>query len=837
MHRKFTAWRPAAALMFGTVLLATMGIASPVAAADGDNLRTIIVDRTGTDCASFNAAGDHNSVGVGVAFDGVNLLVSCYSDNTITENSPADGSLVAVHHITGVTSLGALAWDNGRGVVWACGNFSTIGTINLATNVYTPVFDPVGGCFDGLAYDASDDTLWSGFDANNQIDHSTTTGTHIATFAPGISRSGIAVGGDLIYMADNGGQTIWRSPKDFSAVTEFASFSRRLEDLECDDLTFGTQLKAAIWVNDAYDNILNAFEIPLGSCAFGGGGGEEPDSLTPAVVNETLPAGESTTVEKTLHLNGLPAEADIIVAIDTTASMSGALVSAKADAVQICEDVKDEIPGARFAAVEFQDYPISPYGATTDSPYELHTAGYTADCATFGLAVAAMTLGNGADGPESNNRVHFEAYSDSVLLASRDADATRFLVVLADNVPHSTVAFGDCPATIDADGTPLSDPGRNGVNEEGAGDDIETPDAIDGLNADDHTLLYISYNRGSPLGSAVHPCHEDLAVATGGVAVASNDAEDIGAFIIEQAQETPYTVDLEISAGCEIGFSFDPAPPYGPFTGEQTILFTETITAPEVVGDYTCTITAVMTPGGPTTAVETVNVTVVPGDPATLELEPATDTNTVDEEHCVTATVEDAFGNPTPGVTVEFSVSGPGETEGSVVTDDDGEAEFCYTSALPGEDDISAFADTNDNGAQDPGEPSDTATKTWVIPASTEGCRVTNGGWIIATNGDQATFGGNAQADGLRGEQEYQDHGPAVVMNVHSIDVLAVECSSDGTEASIFGTATVDGEGEFDYRIDLKDLGDSGTDTYRLRLSNGYDSGEQDLSGGNVRIH
>ena len=73
---------------------------------------------------------------------------------------------------------------------------------------------------------------------------------------------------------------------------------------------------------------------------------------------------------------------------------------------------------------------------------------------------------------------------------------------------------------------------------------------------------------------------------------------------------------------------------------------------------------------------------------------------------------------------------------------------------------------------------------------------------------------------------------------MHSINVQAVTCSSDGTQASIFGTATVNGGGSFDYRVDLKDLGEPGSaDTYRIRLSNGYDSGVKVLSGGNVQLH
>ena len=75
-------------------------------------------------------------------------------------------------------------------------------------------------------------------------------------------------------------------------------------------------------------------------------------------------------------------------------------------------------------------------------------------------------------------------------------------------------------------------------------------------------------------------------------------------------------------------------------------------------------------------------------------------------------------------------------------------------------------------------------------------------------------------------------------MNVHSISVQAVSCSADGKSASIFGTATIDGAGTYNYRIDLEDLGEPGsTDTYRIRLSNGYDSGKQTLEGGNVQIH
>jgi hypothetical protein len=156
------------------------------------------------------------------------------------------------------------------------------------------------------------------------------------------------------------------------------------------------------------------------------------------------------------------------------------------------------------------------------------------------------------------------------------------------------------------------------------------------------------------------------------------------------------------------------------------------------------------------------------GPSATLTLNPATATNSVGTQHCVTATVTNAVGVPQPGVTVRFNVTGSVSMSGSAVTDANGEAGFCYLGpSLPGTDAITAFADDNpNNGMHDAGEPAGAATKIWVLPVTTPNCDIiiTNGGWIIADNGDHANFGGNAQSDqdsNVSGQEEYQDKGPA----------------------------------------------------------------------------
>jgi hypothetical protein len=148
------------------------------------------------------------------------------------------------------------------------------------------------------------------------------------------------------------------------------------------------------------------------------------------------------------------------------------------------------------------------------------------------------------------------------------------------------------------------------------------------------------------------------------------------------------------------------------------------------------------------------------------------------------------------------------------------------------------------SNTQNAGEPSDTATKTWTLPTGITPCeiKITSGGWIVTNAGDQGSFGGNATETTIgadSGQQEYQDHGPAQPLNVHSLNVQAVTCNSTFTSASIFGKATIDGSGSHNYRIDIEDLAEPGTgvDTYRMRLDTGYDSGKHRLRGGNIQIH
>jgi hypothetical protein len=112
---------------------------------------------------------------------------------------------------------------------------------------------------------------------------------------------------------------------------------------------------------------------------------------------------------------------------------------------------------------------------------------------------------------------------------------------------------------------------------------------------------------------------------------------------------------------------------------------------------------------------------------------------------------------------------------------------------------------------------------------------VTGGGWIVM-NGSKANF---AVAGGIKngywGHLEYIDHGSG--MKVKGTGVTAYMIM-DGTLRHIEGTCEINGV-PGTYQADVSDVAEpgKGADTFRLRLSNNYDTGVKTLAGGNIQLH
>ncbi len=273
----------ASAMIFSLVTLAPQAASG----ADGTTLRQIV------------AQVPSCSIGTGIAFDGENLYLSCWYTNDLYVVDPADGALIDTVSVTGVSGMGALAWDRARSQMWVCTYPSetvALVSINGSTGSAATQFTPAGGCIDGLAYDGGDDSVFTSGDVDSVIYHYDAQGglldsRSVAGSLGGCGSSGIAIGGGDLFLANNGCSQIYRVANEQNAVPVlFATYPERLEDLECDDVTFAGQGKAAIWSKDAYDPVLNAFELNAGDCGFGGVG--SGDDFVYVALGDSYQSGE-----------------------------------------------------------------------------------------------------------------------------------------------------------------------------------------------------------------------------------------------------------------------------------------------------------------------------------------------------------------------------------------------------------------------------------------------------------------------------------------------------------------------------------------------------------------
>ncbi len=235
---------------------------------------------------------------VGVAFDGTVLYVP--DETTVIKLiNPDDGSEIGELATSPAINLGAMGYDAKRNVIWACSNGVPNKLYKLELNGDVTLIETLPGdhfhfC-DGLAYDEndpnsdSDDRIWFSRDVGPTVYELNLTGSVVDSFAPGIpfGNSGIAVGGEDLYLANNGGDKIFRFDKDSKTnLGEFSAPGDRPEDLECDDATFPV---SAIWVRMFENNHLKAYEIEEGTCGIGGQPPEPQDGQCDWFITQQTP--------------------------------------------------------------------------------------------------------------------------------------------------------------------------------------------------------------------------------------------------------------------------------------------------------------------------------------------------------------------------------------------------------------------------------------------------------------------------------------------------------------------------------------------------------------------
>ena len=113
-------------------------------------------------------------------------------------------------------------------------------------------------------------------------------------------------------------------------------------------------------------------------------------------------------IELPLETEAQVGRADVVFLIDTTASMQDEIDRIR-DSLsdRLAPGIQSEIPDAQFAVATFEDFPVDPFGALEDRPFDLRQR-MTDDLAQVQASVNSIELGNGQDEPESQTEALFQ---------------------------------------------------------------------------------------------------------------------------------------------------------------------------------------------------------------------------------------------------------------------------------------------------------------------------------------------------------------------------------------------------------------------------------------------
>lgn len=256
------------------------------------------------------ATGDHNC-SIGLTFDGRWLYYDRCEDSSIYRVDPLSGVLEDSFDTVDLEPA-CLAYDGTRNGIW----FGTRGcepegmqihfwnldddTVTLEFTIPAGLANPATGedllrlCLcDGLAFNArnpddpDDDELWFSDDVSRNValfglDGSVVAGFDAAAVHPTLIReagvggnSGLAVGGDRLFLGNNGHGDLLVADANSDPlvlVSQFAVEEERPEDMACDQLTFDVPV---IWLRNTpragdFPDVIAAYEIDRGSCVMGG---------------------------------------------------------------------------------------------------------------------------------------------------------------------------------------------------------------------------------------------------------------------------------------------------------------------------------------------------------------------------------------------------------------------------------------------------------------------------------------------------------------------------------------------------------------------------------------
>ena len=359
-------------------------------------------------------------------------------------------------------------------------------------------------------------------------------------------------------------------------------------------------------IYDHLDNCPATFNPEQADCD-GDGLGDVCDGelIHPASVTFEMQAGECVTLTKSVCLPPAPPTVDVLLAVDTTGSMTREMANLRRGVVAFINGVRQALPQSniRFGLVSFRDYPNiystcgydARYAAPFDPPVQVE-APIGASNAEVLEAVLRLEARGGGDKYESYTRVLWEASQPDSGFGFRPNSA-RFVVLIGDSAPH------DCDVGLYLSGcvphrsTGL-DPGRDGIA--GTPDDLDFhADALKGL-IDTKTRLMAIYTGPNYFCSWVTWTHltRGFAIQGTGEGEFPDGVSFVNQLVNLIRRPTVREVEYVAENPCGLDVTFDPPSILGPIdvTHGAQVSFTETICVPANVpaGGIDCGVNILM---------------------------------------------------------------------------------------------------------------------------------------------------------------------------------------------------------------------------------------------------
>ncbi|KAK3897816.1 hypothetical protein C8A05DRAFT_38602 [Staphylotrichum tortipilum] len=251
--------------------------------------------------------------------------------------------------------------------------------------------------------------------------------------------------------------------------------------------------------------------------------------VSPASVNQDANPNSSFNIEKVVNTPEIPPKPDIVLLVDVTGSMSGAIANVKANLVNVISTVKASQPEAEFAVASFGDI-------NDPNPFQVRQD-LTADPGALQAAVNTLSASGGGDFPEDWINALFKVSTGSV---SFRPDSSRVVVLV-----------GDAPSHDPSGGHTLAD-------------------AITALKAQNIRVLAVNVGQLDFSHQAT-----EVTTATGGSIVPS-DANSVSDAILNGLKNLDVTVKPDV-VSCDPGLTIAFAPTETTVPSGSATTFTETV--------------------------------------------------------------------------------------------------------------------------------------------------------------------------------------------------------------------------------------------------------------------